>query len=538
MAYILKNANDEPILRDGLGVFSATMGQSVKSVDMNKRTLSMTGSDETTDRDGDIVMVNGWQLENFVKNPVFLWSHQYGGEGSVPLARAIKVIKRRTPARLDFTMQFPTEGINPFADMILSLYNEKIINASSVGFMPLEWEPVDGGEGGGNSPSMYYYQGRRFTKQELLELSGCAVPCNPMALQNAIKGFMHPQTPKEKMTMVYNWMLGKAAIIPKEIGIDEMELNGEFQELTCDVEEDTTVQVQVPDQLEVIPPVEGVDIPEKTTYNNNNESEEGETEVPTEITLAADDYLLAVDTEVKEAVSKGVCGARGLPTSDEAGWDGAAARASLEAYAKNDAGEIDFGKYKKGFVYQDPAADAKTKGAYKLPFAKAADGKLTAVWGGVKAAMGAVLGARGGAQLGDAKRACYNFLKAYYNSLDKPAPDFHAFDDEGVVSVAYKFIITGEEEDSITCECEPINPKDLEAPETVEGKLALVFGDKITLVDAKEFTYRLLAGVDKLVPSTETSPPAKPEEGKETPLDMKQLLADLKKLAAILPEVK
>lgn len=533
MAYILKNANDEPILKDGSGIFMTNLNNVVKSVDMKKRTLDMVGSDETADRDGDIVMVSGWDLQNFLMNPVFLWSHQHSGPESVPLARAIKVIKRRSPARLDFTMQFPTEGINPFADMILALYGEKVINASSVGFMPKEWEPVDGS--GNDGSAMFYYAPKRFLKQELLELSGCAVPCNPMALQNAIKGFMHPQTPKEKQAMVYNWMLGKSVVNAKEIGIDETELAGEFQDLTCEVEEDTSVQVQVPVQLDVIPPVEGVDNTDKTTYNNNHEIKDGVDAVSTEVKDPTDGFLESIKATVVEAVAKGVCGARGLATSDEASWDGAAARASLEAYAKNDAGEIDFGKYKKGFVYQDPAADAKTKGAYKMPFAKAADGKLTATWGGVKAAMGAVLGARGGAQLGDAKRACYNFLKSYYNALDKPAPDFHAFDEEGVVTVAYKFILVGEE-DNITCEFEPVDLKDLEAVPSVEGKLALVFGDNITLVDAKEFAYRLMAGV--VAPSTETVPPAKTEESKETPLTNAKLIADLKRLAALLPEVK
>lgn len=270
MAHILKNAKDEPILHDGIEVFMATLENVVKGVDINKRQLSMRGSDETTDRDGDIVSVSGWDLNNFLKNPVFLWSHQYSGPESVPLARAIKVVKRRSPvASLDFVMQFPTEGINPFADMILALYQEKIINASSVGFIPREWEPVDGNK---DDMDRYYYGPKKFLKQELLELSGCAVPCNPAALQNAVKGFMHPQTPKERTAHVMQWLMGKAMLDVKEIGVDTVELEGEMQELKCVVEEEGPTQVQVPENIAS----QGVDNTGEKHYNKDH----ADTEVP------------------------------------------------------------------------------------------------------------------------------------------------------------------------------------------------------------------------------------------------------------------
>ena len=274
MAYILKNANDEVIKYDGVEVFMATLENVIKGVDVSKRQLSMKGSDETTDRDGDIITVSGWDLNWFLKNPVFLWSHQYSGPESVPLARAIKVVKRRSPiASLDFVMQFPTEGINPFADMILALYGEKIINASSVGFIPREWEPVDGNK---DDMDRYYYGPKKFLKQELLELSGCAVPCNPAALQNAVKGFMHPQTPKEKAAQVVQWLMGKAMLDAKEIGVDTVELEGEMQDLKCVVEEEGPTQIQVP--VKIVP--QGVDNTEEKDYNIVHAPTEEKTETP------------------------------------------------------------------------------------------------------------------------------------------------------------------------------------------------------------------------------------------------------------------
>lgn len=527
MAYIIKNAKDEPILYDGVQVFMATLENVVKGVDLNKRQLSMTGSDETTDRDGDIVMVNGWELNNFLKNPVFLWSHQYSGPESVPLARAVKVMRKRSPARLDFVMQFPTEGINPFADMILQLYNEKIINASSVGFIPREWEPIDQKD---DTADMIYMRGRKFTKQELLELSGCAVPCNPAALQNAVKGFMHPQTPKEKATLVVNWLMGKAMLDAKEIGVDEVELQGELQELKCEVEEEGPTMVQVPDQITVQPTEkdasQGVDNTDKKDYNIEQLEVEGEVE--------------KVKTG-QEAETKHVCGSRGLSLDTADSWDGAAARASLEAYAKKEDGSIDFGKYKKGFVFQDASADPNTKGAYKLPFAKASEGSLKAVWGGVKAAMGAVLGARGGAQLGDAKKACYNFLRSYYNAFDKPCPDFHSFDDGN--EKYFKVTLVEDDENSVV-NVEPVDLESLKGEFNVEGKLTLAFGQNITVVEPKEFIellgIKFTDPVDDLPPSAPEAP-TKGEEAPETPkeaLDLTQIKESLKRLSALLPEVK
>jgi hypothetical protein len=272
MAYVIKDAQGNPIKHDGIEVFMNILGNCVKGVDMNTRQLSMIGSDETVDRDGDICVVNGWDLANFQKNPVFLWSHQYSGPESVPLARAIKVMKKRNPAALTFTMQFPTEGVNPFADMILNLYNEKIINASSVGFIPREWEPAD--PNADNAESMWYGGGRKFLKCELLELSGCAVPCNPAALANAIKGYVHPQTQADIQAKVVNWLMGKSAIDAKLIGIDEVELRGELQDLECKIEEETPTMVQVIDQIVATPTEkvasQGVDNTEEKDYNITN----------------------------------------------------------------------------------------------------------------------------------------------------------------------------------------------------------------------------------------------------------------------------
>ncbi len=75
--------------------------------------------------------------------------------------------------------------------------------------------------------------------------------------------------------------------------------------------------------------------------------------------------------------------------------------------------------------YDDSAPDSKS--SYKLPHHEA-DG-LKAVWKGVRAAMGALMGARGGAKIPDADRkAVYNHLAKHYKEFDKEPPSFDALE--------------------------------------------------------------------------------------------------------------
>lgn len=499
MAYFLKNEKDEPLKHGDGVVFMAVNEGIVKGVDMNQRLLHMTGTAEVKDRDGDIVVANGVDLSNYLKNPVFLWSHVYSGPASVPLGKAIKVIKRKNPNRVDFTIQFSSMGLNPFADMVLALYNEGIINASSIGFIPREWEKLDEE---GKDGDMLYWRGRKFTKTELLELSGCAVPANPAALQHAIKGYAHPQTTENDRKSIYQILMGEKVLDMKTAGVDEIELLGELQEMKTEVEEtdETKTSVQVPDnvtseQTSEKDDLQGVDNTQKNEYISDNVQTSEitkETEVPK-------------DTEDIE--NKGICGSGSLPTSDKDSWDGSGARSRMaNAAGGPDKDKINWSAYGKGFVWVDPN-NKENLGGYKLPFADIIDGKLTSVWGGVKAAMGAVLGARGGTQLGGDKKAAYNFLKRYYGKFGKDAPEFHAFEDEGIGSfLVDTFDVPFETETDLT-------PNNTEKT-VVEKFLALVNGQgdvNIQVVDAEEFLKNLI-GIE-LAPQTEKST----EEVKEEP---------------------
>jgi len=71
----------------------------------------------------------------------------------------------------------------------------------------------------------------------------------------------------------------------------------------------------------------------------------------------------------------------------------------------------------------------EVRGSYKLAFAKVIDGSIHIVWRGVAAAMGALLGARGGVDLpADEKEAVYRKLTALYARFDKEPPALRSGD--------------------------------------------------------------------------------------------------------------
>jgi len=129
--------------------------------------FTIIASTSAIDRQGDSVDQTGWELKNFNKNPVLLWAHDYS---ALPIGKVVsaQVVKGKLVA--DFI--FATAEANPVAQQIKKLYEEGIVNASSVGFIPLERE------------------GNIITRAELLELSLVPVPANQEALRLAVsKGF-------------------------------------------------------------------------------------------------------------------------------------------------------------------------------------------------------------------------------------------------------------------------------------------------------------------------------------------------------------
>ena len=250
MAQEILDKSGNPVLDPFFGtnekVFASYFRSGVKiekKVDMKDRTLTIVGTDETKDREGDIIRVKGWDIKDFLNNPVMLWAHNYS---SVPIAAARRLIKKRNPTRMVFEEKFPPEGLFEFADLILALYNIKQINASSVGFIPKKWEKLEkepDDEGWGDP--------REFLIQILLELSGCPVPCNPTALQESLGGMKSLKKlidiPPEDIA---KYLIGDVSVPDPE---RKEEIEGEYAETKLEVIDETLdASIVVPEEVEEI----------------------------------------------------------------------------------------------------------------------------------------------------------------------------------------------------------------------------------------------------------------------------------------------
>lgn len=131
--------------------------------DFNKESnqVRFVASSDSVDRDGESIRADGWVLDNFLKNPVLLWSHD---AHSLPIGKVVNAQIDQNSLITD--VEF-AEKENPFAKMVSDLVKGKFLNAVSVGFMPLAYDN-DG----------------KMIKQELLELSVVNVPANQDALRS------------------------------------------------------------------------------------------------------------------------------------------------------------------------------------------------------------------------------------------------------------------------------------------------------------------------------------------------------------------
>lgn len=116
-------------------------------------------STEDVDRQGESIKQDGWDLKNYMNNPVVLWGHSYF---DLPIGVAEKVfVDGKT---LIAEGRFASADANPFAQQVRKLYDAGIVRTTSVGFIAKQME------------------GNIITEAELLEFSFVPVPANPNAL--------------------------------------------------------------------------------------------------------------------------------------------------------------------------------------------------------------------------------------------------------------------------------------------------------------------------------------------------------------------
>ena len=136
--------------------------------------IKSTGSDckftitnETVDRDGDVVVAAGLDVSSYLTNPVVLWGHD---TCDAPIGRCTSLNK--IADGWEATVEF-VPADNPYngykAEGIRQMLETGFLHAVSIGFIPKD--AVFNDEGG-----------MEITKAELTEFSIVSVPCNPDAL--------------------------------------------------------------------------------------------------------------------------------------------------------------------------------------------------------------------------------------------------------------------------------------------------------------------------------------------------------------------
>ena len=133
------------------------------------RSVTFVASDPSVGRDMHTIQPGAWQTANFLRNPVFLWSHR---ADEPPIGRVTNLYTTAR-ARLMAAVEYAERDAYPFADTIDQLVKQGFLSAVSTGWIPLEWKAArDRSRPGGLD----------FTLVELLELSQVPVPALPTAL--------------------------------------------------------------------------------------------------------------------------------------------------------------------------------------------------------------------------------------------------------------------------------------------------------------------------------------------------------------------
>ncbi len=141
----------------------------------------------TPDRDGDIMLPSGIDAEEFAQNPVVLFMHGFDNrQGSIPIGKAIELKNGRNFVQAKMKFADRPESLPDvaewFPDTLLSLFQQKILRAFSIGFNILEARPADDKDREKFGDAVRQI----ISKWKLLEFSVVAVPANQEALATSV----------------------------------------------------------------------------------------------------------------------------------------------------------------------------------------------------------------------------------------------------------------------------------------------------------------------------------------------------------------
>ena len=169
-----------------------------RAPDMGARVLTFVCSTEGIKRDGNRVRNDpgSWDFTNFAKNPVMLWTHDYGSSERPPMPPIGSWVNWGIEPDGNGNNSLVMSGrfaTHDFADLIYNLYLEGHMSAVSIGWTPLEYREIvhDGS-----------FLGWDFFRNELLECSAVPIPADPDAIMVAAQRGLIPASAMERFA---NW---------------------------------------------------------------------------------------------------------------------------------------------------------------------------------------------------------------------------------------------------------------------------------------------------------------------------------------------
>ena len=454
----------------------------IKAINKEERAIEFVASDETMDRDNEVIRANGWNIKNYKKNQIGLWAHDHHG---LPIWRGLKTWVEKEEKQLRTIAQFTNEETgNALGEAVFRLFENKFLNSVSVGFIGLEIDRNDSSDEITDAESSPKTPRRIFLKQELLEISAVPVPANPGAgIARDISEFDSSDIRKELdwmktkgvvdelaytyLTGTYNFLEERKSLYfpvhqckhdscegaksSGECEYNEIDIENEKSDLEQENEEGKQFEVQTL----IFPKTKWDNLASVKSWAKENDfrsDKVDETEASWRLRQADPDVFVRLRTicinpnrntsmdeckvkavggpkkRVEEMDEKRISGKKGLSIADRGfPWAASNARKRIAKWASSDDSgdkdKIDWKKFGQGFIVLRNEDELENMSSYILPFADIIDGEMKAVPRGVFAASAVLMGARGGVELSDADRkGAMKFCESYYHMMDMEAP--------------------------------------------------------------------------------------------------------------------